>query len=134
MWKTSNMQSLCASQIESKNHIFKIARRCLLVLVCFYLVSCGSGNSGQGSANNSTPIPTVADYTAPGEAANLAQFEVGLRRPYLVKGRIDNYSDIFTQMELYKVPGVSVVAIHNGEIAWIKSYGYKKNVNTKHKI
>ncbi|HLX54912.1 MAG TPA: hypothetical protein VKR58_13285, partial [Aquella sp.] len=36
---------------------FKIVKRYLVVTVCFYLVSCGSGISGQGS----NPMPNNAN-------------------------------------------------------------------------
>ena len=45
---------------------FKIVKRCLIVMVCFYLVSCGGGNGGQVSntmPNNSNPY--LAKPTGP---------------------------------------------------------------------
>lgn len=75
----------------------------------------------------STAIPSTTQYVAPGEKQALYQFEHHLHTDYLIYGSKNNYHSITEQMQRYHVPGVSVVVIHNGKIAWIKSYGIKNS-------
>lgn len=74
-------------------------------------------------------IPAQTTYVEAKERSSLAQFESGLRYPYIFKGENGQKLTIFQAMKQFKVPGVSVAAIHNGKIVWIKSYGYKDSHN-----
>ncbi len=72
-------------------------------------------------------IHTQTTYVEAKERSNLALFENGLRNPYIFKGESGQMLTISEAMKQFKVPGISVVAIHDGKIVWIKSYGYKDN-------
>ena len=44
---------------------------------------------------------------------------------FLVKQDANFLETVDRNMKKYKIPGISIAAIHNGKIVWIKSYGYK---------
>ena len=70
-------------------------------------------------------IPTETSYVQKSEILNLEKFENNLRDDYVLKDQISKKYSIFEEMKKYKIPGISIAAIHNGKIVWIKSYGYK---------
>ncbi len=74
-------------------------------------------------------VHTQTAYIDAKERSNLALFESGLRNPYIFKGESGQTFTISEAMKQFKVPGISVAAIHDGKIVWIKSYGYKDSRN-----
>lgn len=52
---------------------------------------------------------------------NIKKVETGLIHPVYLEG--DSTWTIEARMKHYHVPGVSIAVIHNGKIAWLKSYG-----------
>lgn len=56
----------------------------------------------------------------------IGQIESGLIPAIIIKGHPKKAYNIFERMVHYKVPGVSVAVINNGEIEWAKGYGVKE--------
>lgn len=52
--------------------------------------------------------------------------ENGLCSPVRIEGVEQAFHPLAQQMEFYKVPGVSVAVINNGEIEWAKGYGMRE--------
>jgi CubicO group peptidase (beta-lactamase class C family) len=48
--------------------------------------------------------------------------ENGLKQQIQIKGQNSQGMNIFERMKVLNVPGISIAVIHNGEIAWAKSY------------
>lgn len=68
----------------------------------------------------------AADKALSGVAVNPfeKQLEHGLRGYYVIKGQTESAS-LLSTMERYKIPGVSIAAIHDGRYVLVKAYGYK---------
>jgi len=67
---------------------------------------------------------------APTESARvderIQRVENGLLLPFIVKGEPNMAMKLADRMQFYKVPGVSVAVINNGEIEWAKGYGVQE--------
>ncbi|KAB8040025.1 serine hydrolase [Silvanigrella paludirubra] len=87
------------------------------------LIAVGLFMSDNSYAQND--IPTETSYVQKSEILNLEKFENSLRYNYVLKDQISKKYSIYEEMKKYKIPGISIAAIHNGKIVWIKSYGYK---------
>ena len=74
-------------------------------------------------------VHTQTTYVEAKERGNLVLFENGLRNPYIFKGESGQTLTISEAMKQFEIPGISVAAIHDSKIVWIKSYGYKDNQN-----
>lgn len=68
----------------------------------------------------------AADKALSGVAVNPfeKQLEHGLRGYYVIKGQNESGS-LLSEMRRYKIPGVSIAAIHDGRYVLVKAYGYK---------
>lgn len=68
----------------------------------------------------------AADKALSGVAVNPfeKQLEHSLRGYYVIKGQAESVS-LLSAMEHYKIPGVSIAAIHDGRYILVKAYGYK---------
>jgi CubicO group peptidase (beta-lactamase class C family) len=81
-------------------------------------------------ANDSIDLPFQTEFVNINESANLNAFENNLRPSYLIAGdESSQKASIYKVMQEFNIPGVSIAAIHNGRVAWLKSYGYKDNKN-----
>nr|BFD30887.1 hypothetical protein GTC16762_05050 [Pigmentibacter ruber] len=85
------------------------------------------------SAFSSEKIPTHLSYIDEHEINNLTRVENSLRDQYFLEGKKPIKTSIFNAMKMYNIPGVSLAAIHNGKIVWIKTYGFK-DAETKEKL
>jgi len=72
-----------------------------------------------------TSTKTAAEIT-------IDKFENGLRGYYLIEGESQT-ANIRQQMNYYRIPGVSIAAIHDGRYVFVKAYGYKDN-STKQEL
>lgn len=63
----------------------------------------------------------------------ISRLEKGLVSPLFFKDQADRTYTLEERMQFYKVPGVSVALIENGEIAWVKSWGVK-DVNSQEPV
>lgn len=86
-----------------------------------------------GSALAGEKIPTQLSYIDEHEINNLTRFENSLRDLYVLENKKPIKTSIFNEMKRYNIPGVSLAAIHNGKIIWIKTYGFK-DAKTKEKL
>jgi len=63
--------------------------------------------------------------TAEANDQKIIQLESALSAPIYFKGLPNNKTSLPKRMAHYKVPGVSIALIENGEIAWLKTWGLK---------
>ncbi len=55
------------------------------------------------------------------------KLQSGLRDYYIIKGQNESAS-LLSEMKRYKIPGVSIAAIHDGRYVLVKAYGYKDSL------
>ncbi|RTL00030.1 MAG: class A beta-lactamase-related serine hydrolase [Proteobacteria bacterium] len=56
-------------------------------------------------------------------SSKIYSFEHGLRNPLLIKGKKNQYHSISEEMMRYKIPGLSLALIINGELRYVLNYG-----------
>ena len=66
-------------------------------------------------------------------SSEINSVENGLLPTYQVKGDSIITYNILDRMKHYKVPGVSIALVENGEVKWAKGYGIA-NTETKTKV
>ena len=97
-----------------------ISEAALAVLLVFRAASpCFGAESERGTFESALGVPD-----------RIAAVENHLCLPVLLDGEQREYYSLPERMRLYRVPGVSIAVINNGEIEWSKGYGRRDAVAT----
>ena len=107
--------------------IYESPRWGVLSLNCLYTYIASKPPLTEGQARQLSSMiqkaPNMPNPKLANHAQKIHQLETSLTPPIHLKGITDSKFSLTERMAHYKVPGVSVALIENGEIAWAKTWG-----------
>ncbi len=99
-----------------------MARRSfLLPVTAFLALTCCQGQQARQESQTADAASSAQDIVN-----RIAEVESKSSSPVMIEGAEQVFHSVAEQMELYKVPGVSIAVIDNGRIEWAKGYGIRE--------
>jgi CubicO group peptidase (beta-lactamase class C family) len=100
-----------------------------LLLFSLLLASNFSATNNSASLLTAKSQPAIVDSSQnvpPDVEQRIRRIENGLLLPIVIKGQPSVLMKLADRMQFYKTPGVSIAAINNGKIEWVRAYGVRK--------